>query len=272
MLISATSALVLNWTSKDIWKSNNAKAYFETLDLSEGTALLNRYDELERYMHTQTVSNRKYFVRKHILRFLDTCRINNQQGQVVILAAGIAPLSVEIASLVPECVVFDIDKYSMMEKEKHLDNICKNIKFIECDITDIPSLEQKLIQHGWDRGKPSILILEGIVYYILEEDLKNILVFFANNHSRLIADFVLKPEFTNVKNRIFGVEVFRKIRESVGLDFVNFYDPEYFMHLIRGYGFEDARRITMDEIQLERTGEKDPFDCAEPGWISMVRN
>jgi O-methyltransferase involved in polyketide biosynthesis len=192
MLISATSALVLNWTSKEIWKSKNALEYFEGLDLSEGNSLLKMFDEQERYMHTQSVTNRKYFVRKHTIEFLNACQNENENGQVIILAAGIAPLSVEIASLFPKTIVFDIDKYSMFEKEKYLNNICPNIKFIECDITDIELLNAKLIRDGWNPEKPAILIMEGIIYYLLEDDLKNILDFFANNNSRLIADFVLK--------------------------------------------------------------------------------
>lgn len=272
MLISATSALVLNWTSKEIWKSKNAREYFESLDLSEGNSLLKMFSEQECYMHTQSVTNRKYFVRKYALEFLNTCQIENKKGQVIILAAGIAPLSVEIASLVPDGLVFDIDKYSMVEKEKYLNNICPNIKFIECDITNINLLKSKLIQNGWVPENQSILIMEGIVYYLSEADLKNILFFFANNNSRLMADFVLKPEYTNEKNRVFGVEVFRKIKESVGLGFVNFYDPVYFMDLIKKLGFENAKRFTMDEIQLERTGQKFPFDFEESGWITLVKN
>jgi O-methyltransferase involved in polyketide biosynthesis len=272
MLISATSALVLNWTSKEIWESKNAREYFEGLDLSEGNNLLNRFDEQECYMHTQSVTNRKYFVRKYTLEFLNTCQNENKKGQVIILAAGIAPLSVEIASLFPKSLVFDVDKYSMSEKEKYLNNICPNIKFIDCDITNIKLLKEKLLQHGWNPAQPVLLIMEGITYYLLENDLKNIFDFFGNHHSLMIADFFLTPEYTNAKNRIFGVEVFRKIKEDVGLDFVNFYDPEYFMALVKGCGFKNAKRYTMDEIQLERTGQKVPFDFEEPGWITMVKN
>jgi Leucine carboxyl methyltransferase len=272
MLISATSALVLNWTSKEIWKSRNAQTYFEALDLSEGKALFNMFDELEGYMHTQTVTNRKYFVIKHTIAFLNKCQNENKIGQVIILAAGIAPLSVEIASLVPESIVFDIDKYLMIEKEKHLNGICPNIKFIECDITNIELLKGELLKNGWDPEKPAILIMEGITYYLMENDLRNLLAFFAKKNAGLIADFVLKPEYTHAKNRIFGVEVFRKIKESVGLEFVNFYGPDYFMALIHECGFENAKRFTMKEIQYDRTGKKDPFDFEEPGWISLVKN
>ena len=173
MLISATSALVLNWTSKDIWKSKNARDYVESLDLSEGESLLNMYSDQQKHMQTQSVTNRKYFVRKTTVEFLN----ENTKGQVIILAAGIAPLSVEVASLFPESMVFDIDKYSMKDKEKHLNNICPNIKFMESDITDTEFLETVLIKNGWDPEKPSILVMEGITYYLLEKELKNILLF-----------------------------------------------------------------------------------------------
>jgi hypothetical protein len=73
-------------------------------------------------------------------------------------------------------------------------------------------------------------------------------------------------------NRIFGVDVFRKIQESIGLDFVNFYDPVYFMTLLEECGFKTAVRFTMDLVQFERTGQKAPFDFDEPGWITMVKN
>jgi O-methyltransferase involved in polyketide biosynthesis len=272
MLISATSALVLNWTSKEIWKSRNAQEYFAGLDLSEGETLLRKFDEQERYMHTQSVTNRKYFVIKYSVEFLNKCLGENEQGQVLILAAGIAPLSVELASRFPESIVFDIDMYSMIEKQKELNGICPNINFIECDITDIELLKVKLIGSGWNPGKPSILITEGITYYLLETDLRNVFSFFANHHAVLIADFVLKPESINAKNRVYGVEVFRKIQESVGLEYVNFYEPAYFIKMVSDCGFTNPGRFTMDAIQYERTGQKDPFDFEEPGWISMVKN
>jgi O-methyltransferase involved in polyketide biosynthesis len=268
MLISATSALVLNWTSKDIWETENAQDYFESLNLSEGNSLLNRFSELEKYMHTQSVTNRKYFVRKTIIEFLE----GKEEGQVIILAAGIAPLSVEIATLFPGSVLFDVDKYSMPDKKNHLKNICHNIKFIEADITDIDFLKTVLIKNGWNPGKHSILVMEGITYYLLENDLKNIFRFFADNNASLVADFELKPEYINEKNRRFGVDVFRKISESVGLDFVNFYEPYYFMKLVQECGFENPEKFNMREIQIERAGKKDPFDFEDSGWIALVKN
>jgi hypothetical protein len=272
MLISATSALVLFWTSPDIWSTDNARKYFEQLDLSEGKPLYDAFEPLENYMLTEGISNRKYFVRKHVLAFLAESEKENKNGQVIVLAAGIAPLSAEIATLFPKCTVFDVDKYAMPEKEKYLKKVCRNIEFIACDITRLDLLKIKLMQSGWDVGAPTIVVIEGIIYYLTEEDLKKILVFFAGQYARLILDFVLKPECVNEKNRRFGVIAFDKIREWVGLEFLNFYEPDYFMTMVETCGFKNAKRYIMDGIQLERTGKKDPFDFKEPSWVSMVKN
>lgn len=266
MIISDTSALVLNWTSPDIWKSQNAIDYFNRLDLSSGDTLLSLFDVTEHYMHFQAVSNRKYFVRKCAVEFLE----KNKDGQVVILAAGIAPLSVELASLYPESIVFDIDKYLMKDKEKFLNGVCPNIKFIECDITNIDVLHESLVQNEWNNVRPTILIMEGIIYYLQQIDLINILKFFAPGNSAFACDFGVTPELIDERNRIFGTEVFRKIKDSVGLNIVNFYDPDYFLKLLSANGYKLPIRYTMKDIQIERTGKPEPFDFENPEWITCV--
>ncbi len=162
MIISDTSALVLQWTSKDIWKSQNALDYFDRLNLSAANNLFQMFDHIEHYMHLQSVTNRKFFVRKCAVEFLE----KHNDGQVIILAAGLAPLSVELASLFPESTIFDIDKYLMKEKEIYINGVCPNIRFIECDITNIEKLHQALFENEWNNAQPTILIMEGIIYYL----------------------------------------------------------------------------------------------------------
>src|SRR6266487_3443833 len=231
MIISDTSALVLNWTSKDVWKSKNARDYFARLDLSSANALYKRFDKQLNLIQTYLLSNRKFFIRKCAVEFLEGCKAKNVTGQVIVLAAGIDPLSVEIASLYPESVVFDVDKYSMKEKEKYLNRVCSNIRFVECDITNIELLKERLIENGWNRKQPGILILEGITYYLTEIELRNILTFFAKNIFRLACDFGINPECVDEQNRKVGTEIVRKIKETVGLEFMNCYEPGYFMKL-----------------------------------------
>ncbi len=272
MIISDTSALVLNWTSKNIWESKHAQDYFGSLNLSAADTLFKKFDKEENYLQTQVLNNRKFFVRKCAVEFLEKCKKENVTGQVIILAAGIDPLSVEVASLYPNCIVFDIDMYAMNEKEKYLNNVCPNIQFIECDITNIKLLKETLTQKGWNTDMPAILIMEGITYYLHENDLRNVLTFFASAVSGLVCDFGLKAEFVNEQNRAFGIEIRRKITEAVGLEFMHCYDPDYYMSLLKQCGFKNLQRVTMKNIQTERTGESDPFVGDEPAWVALVRS
>jgi hypothetical protein len=272
MLISATSALVLYWTSPEIWTTANARNYFAHLDLREGKTLYDSFSKAENEIETEVLTNRKYFVRKHIVSFLEGCEKENKSGQVIVLAAGIAPLSVEIATLFPNAIVFDVDKYAMPEKEKYLQHVCRNIRFIECDITQVDLLEKKLKKAGWDPASPTIVVVEGIVYYLKESDLWNILHYFANQQSRLILDFVLKPDCVDEQFRKYGVDVFERIREWIGLKILNFYEPDFFMEMIAVCGFKKAKRFEMDEIQMERTGKSEPFDDQRQAWVCMVKN
>ena len=92
MKISATSTLVLNWTDSNLWQSRETVNYNQKLDLSEGEPLFKLFSEEETFMHTQAISGRKYFMKKRVLGFLEELRNKGESGQVIILAAGLAPL------------------------------------------------------------------------------------------------------------------------------------------------------------------------------------
>jgi O-methyltransferase involved in polyketide biosynthesis len=271
MIIADTSALVLNWTSKETWKSKNARDYFDGLDLSAADTLYKMFDKELDLIQCHLLSNRKFFVRKCVIEFLEQFKIQQVNAQVIILAAGIDPLSIEVASLYPDSVVFDVDKYSMKEKEKYLNHVCANIKFIECDITNIELLEASLVEKGWDKNQPGILIMEGITYYLTENELRNILTFFAKNISNLVCDFGLKPECVDEPNRKHGIEIKDKIKKSVGLEFMNCYEPDYYMNLVKQCGFKNPVRFTTGDIQIERTGDITPFEGIEPAWVALVK-
>jgi len=155
MKISATSTLVLNWTDSNLWQSRETVNYNQQLDLSEGEPLFKLFSEEETFMHTQAVSGRKYFMKKRVLGFLEELRNQGESGQVIILAAGLAPLSVEIASLFPTCRVFDVDKFLMDEKKELINGKPSNIEFIECDITDLTVFRDKLLNHNFQLDKPT---------------------------------------------------------------------------------------------------------------------
>ena len=271
MLISDTSALVLNWTLKDIWKSENARAYFTGLNLSAADPLFKKFGDEENFIQTHLMSNRKFFVRKCAVEFAQKCEAENETPQIIILAAGIDPLSVEIASLYPNSVVFDVDKYQMTEKQNHLGEECPNIKFIECDITDTQLLKQKLISKGWNYSVPCMLIMEGIMYYLVEDNIKKVLSSFSPHVSTFVCDIGLTPELVSEKYREHGMETRKKIMETVGLDFINCYEPDHFIQLLKKSGFSSVEIVTLGEIQKQRTGQRIPFDGdGSSAWVVMI--
>lgn len=269
--IADTSALVLNWTLTDVWQTETARHYVEHLDLSEADRLLALFNEQERQMHTQCVTGRKFFMRKCALSFIEKYQQQQQSPQIIILAAGIAPLSVELTALFPQIKIFDVDRDLMAEKEKMLRDQFSNIQFLTCDISNLENLTQQLVDNGWNHLRPTLVILEGIIYYLKEEDLKNILHYFAENHADLACDFALEPECVAMPNRTFGIEVFRKIEAATGIPKVRFYTPEYFIEMLKNCGYQNIQLQTSAAIQIERTGKAVPFEDSHSSWINFIQ-
>jgi|GEM_PF-894384 len=269
--IADTSALVLNWTSASVWQTEPAQHYFQHLNLSEADRLLALFNEQERRMHTECVSGRKFFMRKCALSFIAKCQEQQHPAQIIILAAGIAPLSVELAALFPQIKIFDVDRDLMAEKEKMLRNQFSNIQFLTCDISNLENLTQQLVDNGWDRQQPTLVILEGIIYYLEEEDLENILRYFSQNHAALACDFALEPECVDMPNRTFGMDVFRKIEQATGIPKVRFYTPGYFTKMLESCGYQNVQLQTSANIQTERTGRAAPFEGPNSSWINFIQ-
>jgi O-methyltransferase involved in polyketide biosynthesis len=270
MKISATSALVLNWTDTALWQSAEALNYTSQLDLCEGGELFRMFSDEENFMHRQSISGRKYVMKNKVLNFLQEQNGKNKTGQVIVLAAGLAPLSVEIAALFPTSRVFDVDKYLMADKKKLVNGKPSNIEFVTCDISNLDTLNEKLIDHHFDQDNPTIAVLEGIIYYLPVDVLKNILRFFRQHNMAFVCDFCLKPELVNKKTSVFLTEVFRKIKEEVNLDFIHFYSAKEMTEMLEEAGYEKINIFNMQQIQEERTGEKHPFTEKDSCWVMTV--
>jgi len=268
--ISATSALVLNWTDKKIWQSQYAADYLRKLDLREGKPLLDLFSDEENFMHTQTISCRKFCIKNKVFSFLDALQRQGKRGQVLILAAGLAPLSVEIAAQYPSCAVFDVDQYNMPEKQRLIDGQLPNIRFCACDITDVRKLDEALVRAGFRSDEPVITILEGIIYYLTKDALGNLLGYLSRMNSVVVGEFGLIPEQVNEKTRFFLENVFSTIKQQAKLDFITFYSDEAMSDLFRSAGFASVTLTNFQTIQKERTGSEYPFVELDSSWIKAV--
>lgn len=268
--ISATSALVLNWTDPETWQTHQAADYMRKLDLADGQPLLDLFSEEENFMHTQTISGRKYFMKSKVFAFLDQLQQQGRKGQVLILAAGIAPMSVEVAARFPSSMVFDVDKYNIREKQNLIGGQPGNIRFCECDITNPAELDKALAREGFRAGEPTIAILEGIIYYLSPADLGNLLNYLCGLNAVVAGEFCLHPDQVNEKTRCFPANVFSMIKEHAKLDFITFHSDETIKELFREAGFASVSLTNLQQIQKQRTGNEHPFILPDMCWIRAL--
>lgn len=266
--ISGTSALVLLWGGKEAYKSNLAQLYLENLDLSAGLELYNECSKIWK-PYFEIIRNRKFGV----FKFLESILSIDQNYQVIVLAAGIAPLSLDIIEKFPDAKVFDVDIENMKLKEELYEElgVNKNVKFLECDITDKKGFKNSLVQTGWDEKKKSIVVAEGISYYLSEDELWNTFSLFQSNdksnfiilESRLPYDKVAHDR-KEIQERVWDY-----LTSSLDLKYVTRYYDEKVKEYGDKIGAEVLEKYTMKNIQQMRDGNTELFPEDNSGWIEV---
>ena len=205
--LSSTSALVLLWAQQASYKSTAAIDYLSHLDLEDGKTLYKQCEEVCPY-YDEVIKNRK----KGVLHLLNSSFSNDEEtSQLVIAGAGFDALSLEIMELYPHVNIFEIDEDKMQAKSRIVtklnSTLKKNINFIEGNILNISYLCKSLIAHGWDPLKSTLLVLEGITYYLPTESLQNLI--HAINPDLVIFEFLkqrdeISTDRVNIPDRVFG--------------------------------------------------------------------
>lgn len=269
--ISGTSALVLLWGGKDAYKSKLAQKYLEQLDLSSGYELYNECSKIWEPYH-EILRNRKFGV----FNFIESILREDSNAQVIILAAGIAPLSLDIIERFPDAKIFDIDIVNMPMKKKLFEEVSdgsfeNKIEFIESDITNKDILTESLIQHGWDKNRNTIVIAEGISYYVTEDELWNAFsVFQTNDKSNfIILESRVPQEKVCEQRRDIQERVWEYLTNALKLKFVTRYYDEKVKEHAEKINAEVIEKHTMKDIEMLRFGRNEIFPTDDSGWIEV---
>ena len=269
--ISGTSALVLLWGGKEAYKSKLAQKYLEQLDLSSGYELYNECSKIWEPYH-EILRNRKFGV----FNFIESILREDSNAQVIILAAGIAPLSLDIIERFPDAKIFDIDIENMPMKKKLFEKVSdgsfeNKIEFIELDITNKNILTESLIQHGWDKNRNTIVIAEGISYYVTEDELWNAFsVFQTNDKSNfIILESRMPQEKVCEERRDIQERVWEYLTNALTLKFVTRYYDEKVKEHAEKINAEVIEKHTMKDIEMLRLGRNEIFPTADSGWIEV---
>ncbi len=269
--ISGTSALVLLWGGKEAYKSKLAQKYLEQLDLSSGHELYNECSKIWEPYH-EILRNRKFGV----FNFVESILKENSDAQVIVLAAGIAPLSLDVIERFPDAKVFDIDIENMPMKKKLFEEVSEGIyenkiKFIESDITNKDVLIEGLTEHGWDKNKKSIIIAEGISYYITENELWNAFSLFQSSDKSnfIILESRVPQENVCEERRDIQERVWEYLTNALTLKFVTRYFDEKVKEHAEKINAEVLEKHTMKDIEMLRFGKNEIFTTDDSGWIEV---
>lgn len=268
MNLSATSALVLLWTKREIHKSDIANKYLDLLDLESGKEHLDKCNEYWPH-YSKVVKNRK----SCILDLVKNTISQDKVEQVIILGAGFDTLSLEICSFSTKTRIFEIDIENMELKHNLINSVFTNnsITCITGDLSDHSSLISNLVEHGWNKNMPSLIIIEGLSYYLSKDELYNILdVFKTNNqHNHVILEYLLPHDKISKKWQAIAEYPFNLISKRHNLDFITRYALSDIAEYLKTLDREILGHYTMTKIQKKNTTQNNIFDSENDGWIEI---
>jgi len=262
--LSSTSSLVLLWAQDNCYKSKIAKDYLNLLDLDGGKDLLNRCEKICPY-YGEVIKNRKFGVFDLISKCLSE-RINIKQ--VVIAGAGLDALGLEITEFYPQVSVFELDLENMKIKSGLLskinDKLRPNLSFINVDLLDSSKVYSALIENGWIQSESTLLILEGISYYLPVKSIKKLIEDI--NPDRTIFEFLKRNnEIDNIHAEI-AEKVFDLISIFCNCPNIVRYDQNKIKDSL------DINILTeyeMNQLEKMRTGINRYFHSGKNGWIKV---
>ena len=86
---------------------------------------------------------------------------------MVQLGGGLDPLTIDLAECHPNSRIYDVDMANMSIKAEINESIGgPSISFLTANLADIPSLTKILSSAGWSKEESTLLISEGISYYV----------------------------------------------------------------------------------------------------------
>ena len=267
--LSLTSALVLLWTKGHIHRDPLSSQFLGFLNLDSAKELHSKCNQICSF-YSEVIKNRKQCV-------LDIVHIGITQDkilQVIILGAGMDTLSLEIFSKNKNAKIFEIDanvdqKISIIEKiDKKL---FESIFFISADLKNSKRLFELLKKSGWNPLIPSLIVLEGISYYLDESDMTNILRIFQskNKENHIILEYLVSNDLISKKRAVIPEKIFNLIAKYTNLPEITRYNHNKIKDMVEPLSGTIDKRFTMKEMEMNRVGKNVLFKRRKSGWIEI---
>ena len=252
--LSDSSALILRWIRNEFYETAAARDYLTQLDLSAGDELYKACQKIWPH-YDEVIKNRKYGIRRLCAEHI--------QPQIILAGAGLDAMGLELATLHPQSRIYDLDHAHMPEKQRLVK--CDNLFCIQADLTNPEQTMTALTQTGWQANRLSLLVFEGISYYLTAEALAALTSAIAP--ACVIAEFLLPAAVMNKKAAAIADEVFGTVMDMCDIKTLTRYTADNLAALL------DRRVIDvwqMARLEQERNGYQHYFISPDFRWIELA--
>ncbi|TAJ45619.1 hypothetical protein [Methanofollis fontis] len=267
MELDATAALVMAWASP-LYEEGRARVFLDALDLSKGDALLRSCDDVCPW-YGEVILNRKYLIARLIGRELERL---GEPCRLIVPAAGMSPLALDMLERYPDRIagVVEADLVGMEEKHALYERVAPDLAGrIACVRADIRSSS---LAH-YAGPEPTLLVIEGVSYYLGRDDLAGIISAFGSGSGRnqLIVEYLAPCQMVSPRRRPVPRQIFGSIRDACGLAPFSVYTPGGMASVIRDAGGRVMAHYSMSGMERMRCGENRFFRSDDEGWIWCTR-
>lgn len=272
MRLDHTAALVMSWAAP-LYKDGPSAAFVGQLDLSDGEELLARCHDICPW-YGEVIRNRKHFVKCLIE---DELTSRTVPCQVVIPAAGSSPLALELLLNQRLRVkrVIEVDIAGMAEKRQLYSEVAPDLAGrIACITADITagefSIEMLKAEGEYESNSPTIVLFEGISYYIKEEFLRRAIGLFQSERQQnlVVVEYLLPCSFIKKATQPIPSKIFRTIGDYAGLSNIRCYNPDEVEQFFDSVRSSEVRHFFLTDMERLRKGKPQRFVEESDGWVA----
>lgn len=192
--------------------------------------------------------------RARLIEDLIVENFKNNIFQYVILGAGLDTFALRNPELLKSLRVFEIDQPGPQAWKVNRINdlkieIPKNLKFVPVDFENKEDWIKQLVEYGFDKKLPAVIVSTGVTMYLSREanieTLKNLKMFVSG--SIFATTFMLPPELLPNEDRML-LEFSMKKAAEAGTPFISLFQPNELIELAKEAGIDNIKTVTSEEI------------------------
>ena len=268
---TASMTLILG---QRIYKNNeHITKYMERIDLSSGFQAAKNLNAVA-HLAEEAMLNRKFFYHESIFNRIES---NQYNSQIYILGVGYDPISVHIldthSDAIENIVEIDISDFNKKKSIFEAINVphLEKIKFVQANVIT-SNLIDIVRQYGYDDHKPSIITLEGLMYYMDERHFKGLLTSFKSpfKNNSFCVDYIFPHEEAPTEELRMIHKRSNEVVEKHANMKLTLYTKSKIVELVESIGGVNIEVSSQREIEFRRKGSNHAFKTEKEGGFEFM--